>query len=72
MHDPMISSWPEPTHRRLVVRAEAEDVGQGVYRLAFQDSAGKQHFIPLPSEVLQSIVESGAAVLGLSLSRQDS
>ena len=74
MHDPKFSSWPDPSLKRTVVRAEVEvaDTIQGLYKLTIHDSAEKQHSVQLPSEVLHSVVESGAAVLGLSLSRQDS
>ncbi len=64
MDDPTIRVWPEPTRRRLVVKAKTEDMGQGVYRIAFHDSADKQMFIQLPREALQSVIDSGAEILG--------
>jgi len=64
MDDPAISVWPEPTRHRSVVKAKTEPVGRGLYRIVFQDSADKQMFIQLPREALQSVIDSGAEILG--------
>lgn len=55
MHDTKFSSWPDPSLRRAVVRAEVEvaDGIQGLYKLTIHDSAGNQHFMQLPSDVLR-------------------
>ena len=63
-NDPTISQWPEPSHHRSVVKATTEPVGRGLYRIVFQDSADKQMVIQLPREALQSVVNSGAEILG--------
>jgi len=72
MTDPFISSWPDYSLRRTVESAEAEivDRSQGLYRLTFCDLTNRKHHIQLPASVLQSVVESGASVLGLSVSPQ--
>lgn len=73
MPDPLISSWPDPSLRRTVESAEVAvvDRAQALYRLTFYDSANKRHHIQLPDAVLKSVVESGAAALGLSISSAD-
>jgi len=73
MPDPLISSWPDPSLRRTVENAEVEatDTSQGLYRLTFYDSTDRRLHIQLPQDVLQTVVESGAAALGLSVSSED-
>ena len=73
MPDPLISSWPDPSLRRTVENAEVEvtDTSQGLYRLTFYDSTDRRLHIQLPQDVLQTVVESGVAALGLSVSSED-
>lgn len=68
MHDPWLTVWPTPGNRRQVTIATVEPVEyQELYRVAFQDSAGKQLGVQLHSMELRTLIEKGAELLGLSL-----
>lgn len=68
MADPLITVWPEPSRRRKVMKATVNVVkeSEGLYQVAFQDSANKQLGVQLPKTALRSLVEEGAALLALS------
>lgn len=65
MPDPMYQAWPEPSHHRKVVRAQAqmEVGGQNTFVLVFEDSAGKQLKVQIPETALRIVVETGAKLL---------
>jgi hypothetical protein len=64
MPDPMFSQWPQIPGRKIV-KAEAQlvDKVQSLFRVEFTDSAGKKLSVQMPDAALNSLVDTGKALL---------
>lgn len=64
MADPWLSIWPQDNSRRVFdAKVQAVDVAQGLYRIAFRDTAGKQLAVQIPLSALKTVAATAAALV---------